>query len=350
MTTRQRYNNYVNGQGFCCTDKSSKMTALDSNIGNGNDDPEKLIFFYHSDHLGSTSYITNLDGEITQHIEYIPFGEVFIEERNNVWNTPYLFNSKELDEETGLYYYGARYYNPRESIFLSVDPLVEKTGTPYQYCYQNPVKFVDMFGMEGEDWIKNKSGKYLWDDKAVNQSTTRTGWEYVGKELPSGVNPKGQDILEEDKNGNLVHKNTDAWFNRKWNEWFGTDLAEKKLYDQAEENMLQTAIATAPIGFGIGKAVTVGEEEGVIYLRKDKTGNQKDYVGQAKSQERYIQRQKEHQRANPKADYDFKQIDNGKSGRNLDMKEQKHIDMRGGPTNKSNPNGGLQNKKNVIRK
>lgn len=64
----------------------------------------------------ATSIITNLDGEIVQHIEYIPFGEVFIEERNNTWNTPYLFNAKELDEETGLYYYGARYYDPRTSI------------------------------------------------------------------------------------------------------------------------------------------------------------------------------------------------------------------------------------------
>ncbi|MBK5720185.1 hypothetical protein JGH11_04800 [Dysgonomonas sp. Marseille-P4677] len=35
-------------------------------------------------------------------IEYVPFGEVFIEERNNKWNTPYLFNAKELDDETGL--------------------------------------------------------------------------------------------------------------------------------------------------------------------------------------------------------------------------------------------------------
>ena len=37
-----------------------------------------------------------VDGEVVQHIEYVPFGEVFIEERNNIWNTPYLFNAKEL--------------------------------------------------------------------------------------------------------------------------------------------------------------------------------------------------------------------------------------------------------------
>ncbi|MBO9583460.1 MAG: hypothetical protein J7574_04805 [Flavobacterium sp.] len=63
------------------------------------------------DHLGSTSYITNLDGEVVQHIEYVPFGEGFLEEKNAKWNTPYLFTSKELDKETGLYYYGARYKN-----------------------------------------------------------------------------------------------------------------------------------------------------------------------------------------------------------------------------------------------
>ena len=46
----------------------------------------KLTFYYHPDHLGSSSYITNLDGEVVQHIEYVPFGEVFVEERNNIWN------------------------------------------------------------------------------------------------------------------------------------------------------------------------------------------------------------------------------------------------------------------------
>ncbi|XAJ49231.1 transposase [Segatella copri] len=48
----------------------------------------KLTFYYHPDHLGSSSYITNLEGEVVQHIEYVPFGEVFVEERNNIWNNP----------------------------------------------------------------------------------------------------------------------------------------------------------------------------------------------------------------------------------------------------------------------
>jgi RHS repeat-associated protein len=83
----------------------------------------------------STSLITNLDSEVVQHIEYVPFGEVFIEERNNKCNTPYLFNAKELDEETGLYYYGARYYDARVSVWLSADPKQEKYPDVSTYAY-----------------------------------------------------------------------------------------------------------------------------------------------------------------------------------------------------------------------
>ncbi|MBO5132165.1 MAG: RHS repeat-associated core domain-containing protein [Paludibacteraceae bacterium] len=78
------------------------------------------------------------------------YGEVFIEERNGTWNTPYLFNGKELDEETGLYYYGARYLNPTSAVWMSVDPLFEKyVGmSPYNYCAGNPVMMVDPDGRE----------------------------------------------------------------------------------------------------------------------------------------------------------------------------------------------------------
>jgi RHS repeat-associated protein len=133
---------YVNGGGFCCDDAPALRAGT-------NDNPETFQYYYHSDHLGSTSLITNLDGEIVQHVEYVPFGEVFIEERNNTWNTPYLFNAKELDEETGLYYYGARYYDSRVSVWLGVDPMWEKYPniSTYHYCHYNPLKYIDPTGM-----------------------------------------------------------------------------------------------------------------------------------------------------------------------------------------------------------
>lgn len=136
---------YLGGTGFCCNNEAGKTNNNKGPWGDG-DTPETLQYFYHPDHLGSASFITNLDGEVSQHIEYVPFGEVFIEERNNIWNTPYLFNGKELDEETGLYYYGARYYDPKTSLWLSVDSMWEHTMQPYQFSYNNPVKFVDPDG------------------------------------------------------------------------------------------------------------------------------------------------------------------------------------------------------------
>jgi RHS repeat-associated protein len=144
---------------------------IDYSDGNGKKDDEEyeptmdsgenenLVFFYHPDHLGSTSYVTDADGNIAQHIEYIPYGEVFVEERNNSFSTNYLFNAKELDNETGLYYYGARYLDPTGAMWLSVDPLFEKYAgmSPYNYCMGNPVKMVDPDGREATSEFEKKT-------------------------------------------------------------------------------------------------------------------------------------------------------------------------------------------------
>ena len=183
-------NDYVNVQGFSCNDvaetsaaRAKAARAIDGNLTllnlggtrqsssklalpslaqgfKPNDDYEKLQFYYHPDHLGSSGYITNLDGEVVQHIEYVPFGEIFIEERNNTWNTPYLFNAKEYDEETGMYYYGARYYDPRISLWMSVDPLAEKNHdlSPYNYTANNPIRYIDPDGK----YILFINGLRLW--------------------------------------------------------------------------------------------------------------------------------------------------------------------------------------------
>ena len=132
---------------------------------------EKNLYFYHPDHLGSSSYITDREGRITQHTEYIAFGEVLFEEHSTSKTIPYLFNGKELDTETGLYYYGARYYDPKVSIFLNVDPLAEKTHDPYGYVWNNPMKFLDPDGKAPADIIiKGNKSKEAFDQL---QSSTK---------------------------------------------------------------------------------------------------------------------------------------------------------------------------------
>ncbi len=137
---------------------------------------ETEAYFFHPDHLGSSNYITNFVGEVSQHMEYFAFGETFIEEHKNSHNSPYKFNGKELDEESGLYYYGARYLDMRYSIWNSTDPLsgynpifedehyidfehndgVENSFNlaTYSYCYQNPILYTDPNGKQNvSGWI-----------------------------------------------------------------------------------------------------------------------------------------------------------------------------------------------------
>ena len=166
--------NYADGEGFCCNDGSMEAAVAQARKAQAHavaksfkdpDNYENLQFFYHPDHLGSSSFITNLEGEVVQHIEYVPFGEVFIEERNSVWNTPYLFNAKEFDEETGMYYYGARYYEPRLSIWMSTDPMEEKYPdySTYIYAAQNPIAYSDPTGMEIRGVTKSDAEEFKSD-------------------------------------------------------------------------------------------------------------------------------------------------------------------------------------------
>ncbi|MEQ8681341.1 MAG: SpvB/TcaC N-terminal domain-containing protein [Cyclobacteriaceae bacterium] len=129
-------------------------------VKNPGNESENIQYYYHPDHLGSTSYITDITGEVYQHLEYFAFGETFVEEHSNTHRTPYLFNGKELDDETGLYYFGARYYQPEISIWLTVDPLAEAMPglTPYRAFNNNPVYFTDPTGMlEFESYKAYKS-------------------------------------------------------------------------------------------------------------------------------------------------------------------------------------------------
>ena len=81
---------------------------------------------------------------------YFPFGEEWVDQASETWRTPYTFTGKELDEETGLYYFGARYYDPRTSVWQSTDPAFLTAREPplsvYAYSAQHPVNLSDPDG------------------------------------------------------------------------------------------------------------------------------------------------------------------------------------------------------------
>ena len=133
-------------------------------------------YYYHSDHLGSATMISDWEGKEYQRIEYTPYGETWVEKTNNSGSEflPYKFTGKEVDQETGLYYYGARYLDPKYSMWISTDPALgeyipemgkgnakDSGSLPgmggvynhinfhlYHYAGNNPVRFVDPDGRD----------------------------------------------------------------------------------------------------------------------------------------------------------------------------------------------------------
>ena len=105
--------------------------------------------YYLKDHQGNNRVVINQSGTVEETNHYYPFGGVF----GTTGNTqPYKYNGKELDTKQGLnwYDYGARHYDAALGRFTTNDPLAEKyySMSPYTYCADNPVKFIDPNGME----------------------------------------------------------------------------------------------------------------------------------------------------------------------------------------------------------
>ena len=121
-------------------------------------------YFYHTDHLGSSSWITDSLGMPVQFIHYQPFGEHYINYPIGSYDERYKFTGKERDTETDYDYFGARYYASICPYWLSVDPLSDKYPNlnPYSYCAWNPIMYVDP---DGRNPIYSIDGDFLGTDE-----------------------------------------------------------------------------------------------------------------------------------------------------------------------------------------
>lgn len=129
--------------------------------------------YYLQDHQGNNRAIVDKNGTPEETNHYYPFGGIFASTGNV---QPYKYNGKEFDGKKGLnwYDYGARYYDAALGRFITVDPMAEKyyPTSPYEYCLNNPVKFIDIDGKDPGDVFKT-----------TNQAAIDWGMYYNGASI-----------------------------------------------------------------------------------------------------------------------------------------------------------------------
>jgi RHS repeat-associated protein len=182
----------------------------------GYDDGTPFTKYILSDHLGSSNVILETSGAVYNREEYYPFGETSF---GAFGKKRYRYVGKEKDEESGLYYYGARYFQPWSCRFISVDPLAGKYAqlTPYNYAANDPIGDLDIDGMQTPSTDTSA--------KSDTTSTVQQAQSETKKPATSPLPEQGNDIFDE--KGNYIRTESN---NQKENNIYIINKAgEKKL-------------------------------------------------------------------------------------------------------------------------
>ena len=161
--------------------------------------------------------VSDSDGMVVQHIQYLPYGEPFVDQRMSGYNERFTFTGKERDKETGFGYFGARYMDHElTTMWLSVDPMSDKYPgiSPYAYCAWNPVRLVDPDGMEIDNYYIFENG-YIFKEETNDNTNTYTYIRNDGTEVDLGTYDVTQNENSEDMvligNGPSGKNNLFSW-------------------------------------------------------------------------------------------------------------------------------------------
>jgi len=141
----------------------------------------EAIYFYHYDGLGSVTNLTDTTGTAIESYTYDVFGKP--NSASSVGNTR-MFTGRDYDSETGLYYYRARYYDPKIGRFLQLDPFDYMDGANvYRYVRNNPVNLIDPWGYKPGDKYSSQgtAAKDALTDiyrPSVTKDKEYAGWIY----------------------------------------------------------------------------------------------------------------------------------------------------------------------------
>ena len=131
--------------------------------------------FHIKDNLGNARLEVNATKTIVDQCDYYPFGMLMTKKFSGGLNNLYKYNVKELQDDqlndTALdwYDYGARFYDASLGRWFVADPLAEKypSNSPYVYCINNPLRFIDLNGEEPTVYEAALMAKHVYGDKVV---------------------------------------------------------------------------------------------------------------------------------------------------------------------------------------
>ena len=187
-------------------------------------DDEPDVYFYHSDHLGSASWITEAGGKPVQHIQYLPYGEPYVNQRVGGYNERFTFTGKERDDETGYSYFGARYMDHElMTMWLSVDPLADKypSISPYVYCAWNPIKLIDPDGRQVRPTPRyatfNRLQRYARSNiqRTTYRPSSQTATRYSRTGCPTLSHAPIPSILRQQKQHGIISQFTEL-YGKRW--------------------------------------------------------------------------------------------------------------------------------------
>ena len=171
-------------------DDTQRIATINTQL-EGDTPLKTTVRYQYANHLGSASLELDETAQIISYQEYHPYGSIAYSLHKN--NTDvnlqrYKFTGKERDSETGLDYFGARYYSSDLAIWLSVDPLASKypSTSPYMYVLGNPIKFIDPNGMNHDVYINGKDAVKATEDLNAGTSLAITRDSKTGKLSATG--------------------------------------------------------------------------------------------------------------------------------------------------------------------